>query len=178
MAGIFTRPALDKIMNNGELTPEQRTEQVFSLYGRALDEGYISKRDAEDAKNQAVEAAKAGNKTPEPVDPKTTPEYMEIVRERDMLRAIGGDDFSTVKPKFRETVFGMLDRGEKAAAVADQLAGIKEKYEEYFIPAEEPKKEPNPPKNLPQYSQNPGHPGANPESEEDKLAKQLLEQWK
>ena len=111
MAGIFTRPALDKIMNNAELTPEQRTEQVFGLFGRALDEGYISKSAAEEAKNQAVEAAKAGFKVPEPVDPKSTPEYMEIVRERDMLRAIGGDDFSMVKPKFRETVFGMLNRG-------------------------------------------------------------------
>ena len=178
MAGIFTRPALDKIMQNAELTPEQRTEQVFSLYGRALDEGYISKRDAEDAKNQAVEAAKAGFKVPDPVDPKTTPEYMEIARERDMLRAIGGDDFSKVKPKFRETVFGMLDRGEKAAAIPDQLTGIKEKYEEYFLPDEQPKNDPAKPQNLPQYSQNPGRPGNNPDSEEDKLAKQLLEQWK
>ena len=177
MAGIFTRPALDKIMQNAELTPEQRTEQVFSLYGRALDEGYISKRDAEDAKAQAVEAAKAGFKVPEPVDPKTTPEYMEIVRERDMLRAIGGDDFSKVKPKFRETVFGMLDRGEKAAAVADQLTGIKEKYEEYFIP-ETPENNDPKPANLPQYSQSPGRPGTNPESEEDKLFQKLSEQWK
>ena len=177
MAGIFTRPALDKIMQNAELTPEQRTEQVFSLYGRALDEGYISKRDAEDAKNQAVEAAKAGFKVPDPVDPKTTPEYMEIARERDMLRAIGGEDFTKVKPKFRETVFGMLDRGEKAATVADQLTGIKEKYEEYFIQDEQPK-DTGKPQNLPQYSQNPGRAGTNPESEEDKLAKQLLDQWK
>ena len=177
MAGIFTRPALDKIQNNAELTPEQRTEQIFSLYGRALDEGYISKRDAEDAKAQAVEAAKAGFKVPEPVDPKTTPEYMEIVRERDMLRAIGGDDFSKVKPKFRETVFGMLDRGEKAAAVADQLTGIKEKFEEYFIP-EAPENNDPKPANLPQYSQSPGRPGTNPESEEDKLFQKLSEQWK
>jgi hypothetical protein len=102
---------------------------------------------------------------------------MEIVKERDMLRAIGGDDFSKVKPKFRETVFGMLDRGEKAAAIADQLSGIKEKYEEYFIPDEQQKDDPKP-SNLPQYSQNPGRAGTNPESEEDKLAKQLLEQWK
>ena len=178
MAGIFTRPALDKIMNNGELTPEQRTEQVFSLYGRALDEGFISKHDAEEATNRAVEAAKAGIKVPEPVDPKTTPEYMEIVKERDMLRAIGGDDFQTVKPKFRETVFGMLDRSDKAAAVADQLTGIKEKYEEYFIP-EEPAKDDQPkPQNLPQYSQNPGRPGTNPESEEDKLYNALSQAWK
>ena len=178
MAGIFTRPALDKIMNNGDLTPEQRTEQVFALYGRALDEGYVSRQAAEDAKNQAVEAAKAGIKIPDPVDPKTTPEYMELAKERDMLRAIGGEDFSKVKPKFRETVFGMLDRGEKAAAVAEQLTGIKEKYEEYFLPEEQPKPDPAKPSNLPQYSQNPGRAGNNPESEEDKLVKQLSEQWK
>ena len=177
MAGIYTRNEVDKIIRNSELTDEQKTEQLFALHGRALDDGYVSKRAAEDAKNQAVEAAKAGFKAPDPVDPKTTPEYMEIARERDMLRAIGGDDFSTVKPKFRETVFGMLDRGEKAASVADQLTGIKEKYEEYFVP-DAPAQNDQKPANLPQYSQNPGRAGTNPESEEDKLFKQLSEQWK
>ena len=174
MAGIFTRSALDKIMSNAELTPEQRTEQVFTLYGRALDDGYMSKSAAEEAKQAAVEAAKAGFKAPDPIDPKTTPEYMEIVRERDMLRAIGGEDFQTVKPKFREQVFGMLDRGEKAKPVSEQLTGIREKYEEYFTPAQEPEQ----PKNTPQYSQQPGHSGVNPTSEEDKLFKQLSESWK
>ena len=178
MAGIYTRNEVDKIIRNSELTDEQKTEQLFALHGRALDDGYVSKRAAEDAKNQAVEAAKAGFKAPDPIDPKTTPEYMEIARERDMLRAIGGEDFSTVKPKFRETVFGMLDRGEKAAAIADQLTGIKEKYEEYFIPEQQPAPDQNKPQNLPQYSQNPGRAGTNPESEEDKLFKQLSEQWK
>ena len=174
MAGIFTRPAVDKIQNNPDLTPEQRTEQIFSLFGRALDEGYISKTAAEEAKTQAVEAAKAGIKIPDPVDPKTTPEYMEVVKERDMLRAIGGEEFQGVKPKFRETVFGMLDRGEKAPAVADQLSGIREKYEEYFIPE---KKEDDQKKNTPQYSQGSGRAGTNPESEEDKLYNQLSKQW-
>lgn len=137
MAGIFTRGALDKIMNNADLTPEQRTEQIFSLYGRALDEGFISKSAAEDAKNAAVEAAKAGFKVPDPINPTETEEYRKIAQERDMLRAIGGEDFQTVKPKFRETVFGMLDHSDKAAPVADQLKGIQEKYEEYFT-AQEP----------------------------------------
>ena len=174
MAGIFTRGALDKILTNGELTPEQRTEQVFSLYGRALDEGYISKRDAEDAKNAAVEAAKQGFKVPDPVDPKTTPEYQELARERDMLRAIGGEDFAQVKPKFREQVFGMLDRSEKAKPIGEQLSGIQEKYEEYFTP-----KQPEPaPKSTPQFSQQSGRPGVNPTSDEDKLYKQLADQWK
>ena len=177
MAGIYTRNEVDKIIRNSELTEEQKTEQLFALHGRALDEGYVSKRAAEDAKTQAVEAAKAGFKVPDPVDPKTTPEYMEIVKERDMLRAIGGEDFSKVKPKFREIVFNSLDRGEKAAAMTDQLAGIKEQFPEYFIPDEQPKDDQKP-QNLPQYSQNPGRAGTNPESEEDKIAKQILDQWK
>ena len=175
MAGIYTRAEVDKIIRNGELTDEQKTEQLFSLHGRALDENYVSKRAAEEAKNNAVEAAKAEFKVPEPVDPKTTQEYLDIVKERDMLRAIGGDDFAQVKPKFRELVFGMLDRGEKAAAITEQLSGIKEKYEEYFNPEQDPKPAP---KNTPQYSQNPGRPGTNPDSEEDKIFRQLSEQWK
>ena len=144
MAGIFTRGALDKIMSNADLTPEQRTEQVFSLYGRALDEGFVSKHDAEEAKSAAVEAAKAGFKIPDPVDPRTTPEYLELAKERDMLRAIGGDDFASVKPKFREQVFGMLDRSDKAKPIAEQLSGIAEKYEEYFTPKQEPTPAPKP----------------------------------
>ena len=176
MAGVFTRGELDKILNNADLTNEQRTEKIFALYGRSLDDGYISKSAAEEAKQAAVEAAKAGIKIPEPVDPKTTEEYKALANERDMLRAIGGDDFAKVKPKFRETVFGMLDRGEKAAAVADQLTGIREQFEEYFIPDEQPK--PDQQKtNTPQYSQQPGRAGTNPESEEDKLVKQLSENW-
>ena len=173
MAGIFTRGELDKIIRSAELTEEQKTERVFALYGRALDDGYVSKTQAEEAKNQAVEAAKAGFKVPDPVDPKTTPEYMEIVKERDMLRAIGGEEFQTIKPKFRETVFGMLDRGEKAPAIADQLSGIKEKYEEYFMPEKAPEES----KKTPQFSKQPGHPGANPETDEDKLVSQLSAQW-
>lgn len=171
MAGIFTRNALDKIIRNGELTEEQKTEQLFSLYGRALDDGYISKSAAEEAKNAAVEAAKAGFKPAEPVDPKTTPEYMEILKERDMLRAIGGEDFASVKPKFRETVFGMLDRSEKAKPIAEQMVGIKEKFEEYYISDAEQ------PKNTPQYSQNPTRTATNPVSEEDKLVAELAKNW-
>ena len=154
------------------LTKDQ-IEYIMTESGRSLSANYVLTSDVQSRIDEAVKAVK-----PEPVDVKTTPEYMEVVRERDMLRAIGGDDFSTVKPKFRETVFGMLDRGESAAAVADQLTGIKEKYEEYFIPEASANNDPGKPANLPQYSQNPGRAGTNPESEEDKLAKQLLDQWK
>lgn len=72
-----------------------------------------------------------------PVDVASTPEYQKLAAERDMLRAIGGEDFAGVKPKFREQVYGMLDRSEGAPALADQLKTIGEKYEEYFAPARE-----------------------------------------
>ena len=54
MAGIFTRNALNKIMEDESLTPQQRTEQVYSLYGRALDDGYISKSAAQQAQAALV----------------------------------------------------------------------------------------------------------------------------
>ena len=149
------------------LTKDQ-IEYIMTESGRSLSANYVLTSDVQSRIDEAVKAVK-----PEPVDVKTTPEYMEVVGERDMLRAIGGEDFQTVKPKFRETVFGMLDRGEKAAPVAEQLTGIKEKYEEYFTPAQEPQE----PKNTPQFSKQPGHSGTNPESDEDKLVKQLSAQW-
>lgn len=171
----FTREAVGNIIANAELTEEQKREQIFTLYGSALDEGYVSRRQAEEMKNSAIEATKAGFKVPDPVDPKTTKEYLDLQTERDMLRAINGEDFQSVKPKFREQVFGMIDRSEKAPAIADQLTGIREKYDEYFVPAETPKDDR---KNTPQYSQNPAGDRTNPESEEDKIFKQMSEAWK
>lgn len=150
------------------MTKEQ-IEFIMAESGRSLSANYTLNSDVQAKIDEAVKAVK-----PEPIDVKSTPEYAEIVRERDMLRTIGGDDFANVKPKFRETVFGLLDRGEKAAAIPDQLSGIREKYEEYFIPDETKKPDG---KNTPQYSRDPGRGNTNPESEEDKLVKQLSENW-
>lgn len=142
MAKIYTREEVNKIINNEELSADEKTERLFSLYGRALDDGYISKSAAQQAQASAIEAAKAeaikGFQAP---DVTQSDEYKKIAQERDMLRAIGGDDFATVKPKFREAVFSMLDRSDKAPTVADQLKAIGEKYEEYFTPATPPAKE-------------------------------------
>ena len=107
--------------------------------GRSLSANYVLSSDVQSRIDEAVKAAQ-----PAPVDVKTSQEYIELANERDMLRAIGGDDFSTVKPKFREQVFGMLERGENAKPVAEQLTGIREKYDEYFIPQEQPNPNPKP----------------------------------
>ena len=152
------------------LTKDQ-IEYIMTESGRSLSANYVLTSDVQSRIDEAVKAVK-----PEPVDVKTTPEYMEVVGERDMLRAIGGEDFATVKPKFREQVYGMLQTGTDAKPVAEQLTGIRENYEEYFLPAEQP--QPNQPKNLPIYSKDTNGSRTNPETEEDKLFNQLSQQWK
>ena len=137
MGNIFTRKALNDIMGNEGLTPEQRTEQVFSLYGRALDDGYIAKGAAAQAQQTALDNAKAewekGVKVP---DPKESDAYKQLQGEFDsykqMQQARTSEDYKGVKGKFFETVYGMVDRKDGAKPVAEQLADIRKGYEEYF----------------------------------------------
>lgn len=178
MSNIFTRKALNEIMSNEGLTPEQRTEQVFGLYGRALDDGYIAKGAAAQAQETALANAKAEwEKTITKPDPKESAEYKALRGEYDEYKAKqqarGTEDYKRVKDKFFDTVYGMIDRGEGAKPVKDQLAEIEGKWGEYFNPAQQDQ-----PKNTPQYSQQTGRPGTNPTSEEDKLFKQLSDSWK
>ena len=116
---------------------DEQIEYIMTESGRSLSANYTLTSDVQARIDEAVQKA-----TPAPVDVKTSKEYLELMTERDMLRAIGGDDFQAVKPKFREQVFGMLDRGEEAKPVAEQLTGIREKYDEYFIPVEQPAPKP------------------------------------
>ena len=177
MAGIFVRPEVLKILQDDGIDTDERLNRIMALRGRDLDEGYISKSAAKEDREQAVANAKAEweKNIPKP-DIKASEEYKSLENEfagyKAMQEARGSDDYKGVKPKFFETVYGMVQKGEGAAAVADQMTKIREQWPEYFT---EPGGEQ--PKNTPQYSQNPGRPGTNPESEEDKLVKQLAEQW-
>ena len=185
MASIYTRKAVSAIVGDEGLTAEEKTERLFSLYGQALDDGYVSKSAAAAAQNSAIEQAKADAlKDFEAPDPTQSDEYKKLLGERDMLRAIGGKEFSAVKPKFREQVYGMLDRSEGAKSIEEQLKAIGEEYEEYLEPGQQQGGKDGggddnpPPKNTPQYSQAPGRAGVNPSSEEDKLFAKLSEGWK
>ena len=118
---------------------KEQADWIMTEGNRSLAANYTLKSDVQ----TQIDAALAAVKT-DPVDPTQSDEYKKLLSERDMLRAIGGKDFEGVKPKFREQVFGMLDRSEKAPAIADQLKAIGEKYEEYFVP--EQKEDPEPAK--------------------------------
>ncbi|MFR4340058.1 MAG: hypothetical protein DBX91_14095 [Subdoligranulum variabile] len=131
----FTRKALAGLGLN-----EDAIEKVMALHGTSMAD-FIPKSELQDKITEAVEKAK---KDAPPIDVTTTDAYKAIAEERDMLRALGGDEFASVKPKFREAVYKMLDRSEGAPSTADQLKTVQEKYEEYFNPAEpaEPAKTP------------------------------------
>ena len=57
MAGIFTRKEIAKILNDENLTPEERTDSIFSLYGRSLDDGYVTRGAAQAAQEAAIKTA-------------------------------------------------------------------------------------------------------------------------
>ena len=139
MPNIFTRKALNEIMGNEGLTAEQRTEQVFGLYNRALDDGYIAKTAAQQAQQTALDNAKAewekGLKTPDPMESDAYKQLAgEFANYKQMQQARTSEDYKGVKSKFFETVYGMVDRKDGAKPVAEQLADIRKGYEEYFEP--------------------------------------------
>jgi hypothetical protein len=166
MAGIFTRKAIADILNNEDLTPEDRTAQLFSLYGRALDDGYISKSAAQAAQEAAVKTAQeAWAKEQKPVDIKETPEYKELFGQFEGYKtkqtARTSAEYADVKPKFFDRVYDLVDRADGAKPVAEQLAALRKDYEEYFVAAD-----PNP--NKPQFGAKPE--GGMPKGEEGAVA--------
>lgn len=147
MAGIFTRKSIAEIMSNEALTPEERTDQVFSLYGRAIDDGFITKGAAAAAQASALEQAKTDwEKNLTKPDPRESDEYKALRGEFDAYKAMqtarASEDFKGVKGKFFETVYGLIDRKDGAKPVKDQMADIRKSYEEYFEPEPQQQKPP------------------------------------
>ena len=103
----------------GMVTEEEARKRIETAV-----EGMVTEEEAARRVEEAVAAALEG------VEGEA---YRKVAAERDMLRAIGGEDFEDVKPKFREQVYGMLDLGPGARPVAEQLEAIREEYEEFFI---------------------------------------------
>ncbi len=131
----------------GHGVPEDQVEEVLAAHEaavsaevsgmvpreevqRQVDEavaGMVSGEEARRLAEEAVAEALAG------VDGEAV---ARLEAERDMLRAICGEAFEDVKPKFREQVYAMLDRDPGAKPVEEQLAQIRKEYEEYFIDGE------------------------------------------
>lgn len=167
MAGIFTRKEIAKILANDELTPEERTDQIFSLYGRALDDGYVTKGAAQAAQEAAIKTAQeAWQKEQKPVNVKEAPEYIELQQQFDGYKtkqsARTSADYAEVKPKFFDRVYDLIDHADGAKPVTEQLADLRKEYEEYFTA----KADPAPAK--PQFGAKPE--GSMPKGEEGAVA--------
>lgn len=137
MAGIFTRKEISKILSDENLTPDERADQIFSLYGRALDDGYVTKGAADAAQKAALETAKeAWQKEQKPVNVKETQEYIDLQNQFEGFKtkqtARTSAEYAEVKPKFFDRVYDLIDRADGAKPVQDQLADLKKEYEEYF----------------------------------------------
>ena len=152
MAGIFTRKTLSTIINDENLTPEERVDQIFALYGRAVDSGYIARSTADAEKQAAVEAALAGVKPaePQPINVQESDEYKQLQAQFDSFKtrteASSSDDFKAVKPKFFDAVYDRLDHGEKHKPYAEQLGELQKDFEEYFdAPAQPEQTDPQKP---------------------------------
>lgn len=146
--------------------PEDQVDAIMAERNRTLTD-YVPKTDVQSQIDAAV--ATARTEAAQQVKVEDSDAYKALQAELNKTRAIGSEDFSTVKPKFREAVYGLLDH-EKP--VADQLPAIREQYEEYF--ATEDTKHTN----TPQYSRQAPPPSHEPTTEEDKLVGELLKNWK
>ena len=119
MAEIFSAEALAGILADEGLSAQKRVERVLALHG------------------QAVEAALARHG--QAADPRQSDEYRALEGEFQAYRAMQAArvsrEYAEVKPKFFEAVYGLVDRGEGAKPLGEQLAQIREAYEEYFTGA-------------------------------------------
>lgn len=141
MAGIFTRKALTDVLNS-ETTPEEKVDAIYSLYGRAIDDNYVTKAAANAAKQDAVEQAKADAlKDVPPVDVKASNEYKALQTEYNAYKvkqeARTSADYAGVKPKFFDAVYDRVDRSEGAKPVKEQLDAMRADFEEFFNPTDD-----------------------------------------
>ena len=121
----FTRKFL---IDNG--VPEDKVDAIMAERNRTLSD-YIPKTDVQGQIDAAIAEAQKTWKGPDVTE---TKEYQDLKAQLDMREAIDSADYAGVKPKFRKTVYGMIDRADGAKPIADQMNSIKEQYEEYFSP--------------------------------------------
>jgi hypothetical protein len=132
---LFSRKAIADIIANETTSAEDKIEQIFSLHGQHLDNGYVTKAAAEAAKQTAVEEAQKNFKIP---DAKESAEYKALQEQFNAYKvrqdARSSADYANVKPKFFDAVYDRVDHAQGAKPIKDQLAELAKEYEEYFMP--------------------------------------------
>lgn len=86
--------------------PEDQVDAIMAERNRTLTD-YVPKTDVQSQIDAAV--ATARTEAAQQVNVEESDAYKALQAELNKTRAIGSEDFSTVKPKFREAVYGLLD---------------------------------------------------------------------
>lgn len=120
------------LLDNG--VPEDKVDIILAERNRTLQD-YIPKADVQAQIDEAVKAVK-----PEPVDVKTTKEYLELSGEVAKLKAMQGADFATVKAPYRDIVWSRLDHGEKHKEYKEQIEELAKTMPDLFNIEKEPEK--------------------------------------
>lgn len=135
---LFKRPDLKA----QGLTDEQ-IDYIMTEANRSLSKNYVLTSDVQGQIDTAKAEWEKGQTVPDPTQSEAYKALQgDFTAYKQMQEARGSKDYEGVKPKFFETVYGMVDRGDGAEPVDKQLAGIREKYEEYFTPQRSQQKPP------------------------------------
>lgn len=122
------------LTDNG--VPEDKIDVILAERNRTLSD-YIPKSDVQTQIDAAVEAAQH-----EPGDVKTAPEYQQLLAENQKIKALGSDDFKSVKTPYLDMVWDKLDHADKHKPYAEQLTGLEETMPDIFTPKETPPTKP------------------------------------
>lgn len=118
--------------------PEDQVDAIMAERNRTLSD-YVPKADMQQQIDAAVQKAKE-EAAQQPVNVQESEEYKALVGELAKTKAFTSEDFAQVKPKFRDSVWGLLDHDKP---IPEQLPEIAKQYEEYFTtPAAPPDPEP------------------------------------
>ena len=118
--------------------PEDQVDAIMAERNRTLND-YVPKSDLQQQIDAAVQKARE-EAAKQPVNVQETEEYQKLAGELAKTKAFTSEDFAQVKPKFRDSVWGLLDHDKP---IPEQLPKIAEQYEEYFnTPAAPPDPEP------------------------------------
>lgn len=126
----FTRKSLAGLGLNEELI-----EKVMTLHGTSMAD-FIPKSELKTKIDEAVADAKKNAPAP---NIKDSEDYKNLQKEFDgykrKVETSAELKKGGVKEKFLDNVYSMLDEKKPAS---EQLEAIREQYEEYFIPTEQP----------------------------------------
>lgn len=110
--------------------PEDQVDAILAERNRTLKD-YVLQSEVQTQIDAAV--AEAQKNAPEPIDVKTSPEYLALLGEKSKLEAFSGTDFASVKAPYKDLIWDKLDHAEKHKPYAEQLTELQASMPDLFV---------------------------------------------